>query len=87
MDEKPEKKRRRSGVLSALLVATVLILYPLSEGPAAYCVTRGWLPHSVFVAYLPWAWVTERFPERIQQCRGNYVLWWMTLAYRRDFTR
>jgi hypothetical protein len=81
------RTRSRSGPIAALLVAAMLGVYPLSEGPAAYFVVRGSLPESIFIAYLPCGWVAEMLPERIQQYRGNYMLWWISMAYRGEFIR
>jgi hypothetical protein len=80
MDEKPDRKRRRSGPTAVLVLVAVLVLYPLSEGPMRYFVFRGSLQQSVLNAYVPLNWVAATLA--IQRYRTAYLSWWEELAFR-----
>jgi hypothetical protein len=46
----------------AALALWFVIAYPISVGPAHYCVGRGWLPVRVLKAYSPLVWLLPGEP-------------------------
>jgi hypothetical protein len=75
-----QKKRSRRGPIAVLVVVALLVLYPLSEGPARYFVLRRSLPESALNAYQPCNWVAGLFPN--QRYRSAYLMWWMEMSGR-----
>jgi hypothetical protein len=56
------RKRSRSGLIAALVVPALLVLYPLSLGPVGWLARRGWLNGELyFVVYRPLAWMGEHY--------------------------
>jgi len=56
------KNRSRSGPIAALILVAVLVLYPLSIGPAAWAVEQKLIPQRVEVFYEPLGWLIARWP-------------------------
>lgn len=75
---RPFYKRKRwiaAGVL------WLVVAYPLSSGPVAYCWDRGWLPNGVYQT-LYWK-PLSLLPLRTNGMTGYplYVQWWVDLAH------
>lgn len=64
-------------------VVAVLILYPLSLGPAIWLQASGHWPASMFWAdhvYDPLRWVIYHSPQQIQDAWVSYLTWWASQA-------
>jgi hypothetical protein len=70
----PDKRRCRSGPIAALFLFAVLVLYPLSIGPAWGWVSRGWLSGTtVATIYRPLDYLPGWMPEYINWYVGVCV--------------
>ena len=60
----------------------LLPAYFASEGPAVYCVTRGWMPKGLFTAayVVPMGYVW--LPEPVDDAFGYYLTWCRDEAWR-----
>lgn len=47
MDDQPKRARNRKRQLAGVLLVIRLVSYPVSAGPWAYAIGRGWVPMSV----------------------------------------
>ncbi|MBI3461726.1 MAG: hypothetical protein HY000_01500 [Planctomycetes bacterium] len=79
------KKRRRSGPIAALVLVALLVLYPLSQGPAFYLLYDGYLSEATFqTAYWPFDWCLYRIPGRtgglIRSAWMKYLMLWSEQA-------
>ncbi len=79
-------ERKQPGVAfwATLAVVAVLMLYPLSVGPAAWLVTVAgehvWLADAFELFYLPLALAVSMLPAPINDACTDYVSWWTNLA-------
>jgi hypothetical protein len=63
------------------LLFSLLLLYPLSKGPAFYAVSRGWLLwDAVDVAFAPADRAIEQLPQAMRDVWTDYQLWWLILG-------
>jgi hypothetical protein len=66
------------GLILALLSLPAFPLYPLSEGPAYYLSSHGWLPSAApKLIYWPVEVVYETLPRRMQVSRTLNILDWI----------
>lgn len=73
------EKRSRSGPIASLIVVAVLVLYPLSSGPALVAFELGWIPPEVVVGYKPIEWLASR-SNVVGSAVEQYWGWWVWLA-------
>jgi hypothetical protein len=67
------KKRSRSGPIAALVVVGLLVLYPLSYGPASWLAVHGYIANDkAAVFYRPMHWACER-----SEIFGHVLLWYV----------
>ena len=77
--EHPTSPRHLLGRVAATLLA-LLLLYPLSIGPAVYAAVKLKAdPTMLYSFYAPMFWATEYTP--LQQPRREYLRWWLRLAH------
>jgi hypothetical protein len=48
-----ERNSKSAGCLAAGLIVAMILGYPLSVGPAAWAFSRGYLPETAGIFYLP----------------------------------
>ncbi len=69
---------------ATLAVVVVLVLYPLSAGPAAWLVTVAgepvWLEDVFELSYLPVNLAVSMMPAPINDACNGYLSWWASLA-------
>ena len=77
--ENPTSPRGFLGRAAATLL-TLLLLYPLSVGPAVYLAVRLRKEHNeLFRFYAPLNWAIEGTP--LEQICRDYGVWWRDLAH------
>ena len=81
MDERPRKSPEQKGrgwwVAVLALPFFVLVLYPLSIGPASWMLEHGWLDMKVaIIFYEPLDWLYDRAPEPLQRAVDSYQRLW-----------
>ena len=75
MDDPPEEKSRRAGVI-AVAITAALILYPLSIGPAYVMVLRNRSIEPVYsAAYAPMIWLCKHVPF-VEKATVRYIMRW-----------
>ena len=71
------RHRPSLGFWLMVTVLGLLVIYPLSYGPAAWMVERGILPiQSVAVAYRPLAWLCFHGPPSLERVIARYDSTW-----------
>ena len=76
---RPWWKRKRS-IAAAVLWLALPILYPLSLGPAAYAVNRGWLPAEPCIAFYHPLWLVASRVPQIGIPLEDYFQWSLRLG-------
>jgi hypothetical protein len=83
MDE-PSRPRWRKKWVAAGAVALLIVAYPVSVGPAAYCVERGWLSNRLFAAACAPALNALPSGSAARAEYATYLNWWLELAGEHD---
>jgi len=74
----PEHRVAGSWIAVLILLFFVLVLYPLSIGPARWMEQRGWIYYEVTeTVYKPLVWLYYRSPEDVQRAVLWYEHLWM----------
>ena len=77
-DHRPRWARKRWWLATA---AVLLVAYPLSVGPTAYCHGRGWCPDALLeAAYAPLILAVRPFPG-VTRTLQDYVMRWHQLGH------
>jgi hypothetical protein len=75
--------RKKPGVAfwATVVLVAVLVLYPLSFGPACWLAYRDYMSddvrHIATVAYSPIAWISENGPKPLQDAIASYASLWL----------
>jgi hypothetical protein len=78
MSDQPKKRSR--GRIGWTLLA-LLVLYPLSSGPALWAGANfepDWIMETYGVVYTPLNWA-HGLSETLDNAYGDYLIWWVTL--------
>lgn len=72
------EKRSRNGPIAAIVLFVVLVVYPLSTGPAQTLVSHGLLSPegAIMTAYAPLQWVYLYLPDKAQRALDRYDQLW-----------
>lgn len=81
----PEERRSRSGPIAAMVLFAVLVLYPLSMGPALYLYHKEHISEETYLtAYAPMCWGIDHAPGAVQWKVDSYLRFWGRLARGED---
>jgi len=73
---RPWHRRKRTWAAIALWL-TLPVLYVLADGPAGYCVARGWLPLTVYETVFGPAWRPAVSLGGPPDLFVRYHFWWV----------
>jgi len=76
-----EKRKTRAWIgWAALALLVLLVLYPLSAGPAIWFSGRGYLLTSdAGGIYIPFQWAYRHAPQRVRTATDSYLRLWSNL--------
>jgi hypothetical protein len=73
--------RKKPGWAFWTVVVVVLVVYPLSMGPASWLGRQAgspfWLSRAIAAIYQPLWWIEGRLPQFVSDQQARYLGWWI----------